>query len=288
MDWSYDVEHDGFMLIGSMIMAVGVGAWALAGWIFWRLARMRRRAPTAFVALPRRPLMESSPGWPGEQAQIHINGTILGEPSLTAPATGRPCSIWELALVEIIPADYDSNQGVNHLWVTSRCSDLTIECDARVVMRPGPPRGHPYEVIPGPLTVTVAGEQIEVHHRGGTDPGLSFFRGRRLPADVSVLEEAGAPGQLVSRVRASPSSFFVLEASIAPGELVSLFQQTSVPGQVDPSATAQLGVMGYQGDMAAQASSTIGCLTIVFAVAGIAAAAFGAMALIIGLLSIVS
>jgi hypothetical protein len=41
--------------------------------------------------------------------------------------------------------------------------------------------------------------------------------------------------------------------------------------------------MGYEGDLPARGSEMIGCLSVVFAVDGVAAAAIGALALIVGL-----
>jgi len=207
-------------------------------------------------------------------------------PATATPQQGRDTSTSRRQPTRPYPVEGSifSNEGVNHVWVTSRCSDLTIECDARVVLKPRPRRGHSPDVTPGPLTVTVVGEQVQVPHPGGTDPGLSYFRGRRLPADLAALERAGVPGHLRPRVRARPESFYLLEGSIATGELVSLYQQTSVPGEVDPNAPTMLGAMGYEGDLPARGSEMIGCLSVVFAVDGVAAAAaIGALALIVGL-----
>src|SRR5262249_43664905 len=149
----------------------------------------------------------------------------LGAPTLTAPATGRPCSVWELTLVEIIPGDYDSNEGADHLWTGFRSADLPVEFDARVVVRQRPRRGHPYDITFGHETVTVPGERVVASPNGG--PALSIFHGvGQLPANPAVLQAVGVPEQLIDRVRARPERFYLREGSIAPGELISLVQQT--------------------------------------------------------------
>jgi hypothetical protein len=276
------------MVEATVRLAGGAALLALAALLLFVRARTRQRAARTGSAPARYLLVyHSAPGTdepPG--GMIDLAGTIVSPPAMAAPVSGRPCSFWELSLVQIIPASFDSEQGYTTIWVTARAGDLVLEYDVRQDVTRAGGTGRPAQTTSGPGRIAIAGDKITNVPPGESPdrpmPGLSALRGGGyLPADPAVLERIGAPAHLLAGVRADPGAYVVREAAAGPGDLLRLAQtpRPEAAGNPDP----ELPFLVYPMSRSDISAAGVGCLgTVLMAVALVTGAA-GALVVLSGL-----
>jgi hypothetical protein len=137
-----------------------------------------------------------------------VTGTLTGEPDLTGPITGRPCSAWQITLLRRKDSQLVSQWSAGHNGV------LTLAFEERLV------GGRARDARPGRFTI--APGMVDVAQPTREEMPLPH------PVDVPVasldLPSLGVPAEIAQAATADPDAYVMRERMASTGDFFRVRQ----------------------------------------------------------------